>query len=91
MARFFFDISDDGRVYDLDGVELPDVAAAQREASLILCQLLPDKARHLWSGRPLVVAVFDARRAPLFSLETCVQLSPDPKPDATTPLRPAND
>ena len=59
--RFYFNSRDDRTDLDPDGIELPDIAQAQKEALLALGRMLQDDdGETLWRGEVWEVWVTDA-------------------------------
>ena len=68
MSRFYFHLSNDERVLDEEGLELPSIAAARDAATMCARDILADEIRH---GRlPLreTIEVTDAQGEPIFTL-----------------------
>ena len=57
MPRYFFHLKDHGSYSDDIGSELPNDAAARREAVVFLGGVLRDEPDMLWDGRDLQVHV----------------------------------
>ena len=58
---FYFNSENDHPDLDPDGIELPDIAAAQREALRLLGRMLQDaEGDGLWKGKEWSVWVTDA-------------------------------
>jgi len=66
MPRYFFDTQDGEAVADAEGVELPDLAAAQIEAVRLAGELLREHAEQFWLTRIFSVSVTDAQGAAQF-------------------------
>ena len=60
MTRYFFDIHDGDRItVDVEGLELPDIEAAQEEAALSLAEMIRNR---LWD-EPVVRMAIHVRDA----------------------------
>ncbi len=70
MARFYFNTLDGEAVADAEGVELPDIAAAQVEAVRLTGELLREHAEHFWATRNFAVTVTDEQGSALFVVMT---------------------
>jgi len=76
MARYFFH-SEDGHAFrDREGVELPDLDAAEREAIISLGEMIRDRAEDLQDHRPIRIIVTDRQQAVLFSVIAKVEDPP---------------
>jgi hypothetical protein len=69
MPRYFFHVHDGASFPDLEGTELPDLAAARREAVLSSAQLLTDNPDQFWDGEAWSMQVTDESGATLFVLQ----------------------
>lgn len=68
MPRFFFNVHD-GREYpDFDGIELPSISDARRQATLYAGELLRSDPASFWSGEEWKMEVTDDRGLVLFHL-----------------------
>lgn len=68
MARYYFNL-DDGTDYpDLDGTELPDLAAARQEALRFAGALVSNLGEDFWLGQEWALRVADENDLTLFSL-----------------------
>jgi hypothetical protein len=67
MPLYRFVISDGSRSTDL--VELPDLAAARREAALVISRLAASEPDELWSRGALRLSVQDADEKSLFQID----------------------
>ncbi len=70
MTRYFFNTQDGEAVVDVEGVELPDLAAAQINAVQLLGELLREHAVEFWKTRVYSVTVTDESGAPVILLMT---------------------
>lgn len=60
MPKFYFNIKDGEELPDEFGTELPDMAAARKEAVHVAAQFIRDRADDaLWSGTPWQLDVTD--------------------------------
>lgn len=59
MPRYFFDTQDGQAVADAEGVELPNLAAAEIEAVRLAGELLREHAEEFWRSRVFSVSVTD--------------------------------
>jgi hypothetical protein len=60
MALFYFDIDEgDEHTRDKLGVELPDVAAATREAAVLAGEMLRDRPDHFWDSQEWKMTIED--------------------------------
>lgn len=57
MPRYFFHLKDHAAYEDTTGTELPDDAAASREAASFVGEVLRDDPGLLWGGRDLQALV----------------------------------
>ena len=62
VPRYFFDLADNNREIDDDGIELPGHAEARREAVIFLGATIRDEPEKIWDGRELRVEVRDEER-----------------------------
>ncbi|HEY9218291.1 MAG TPA: hypothetical protein VIO94_09590 [Phenylobacterium sp.] len=69
MAHYFFHIDDGEFLPDREGVELPDLAVARREALKMSGAMLRELDSQFWTGGPWRMHVHDADNSPLFTLE----------------------
>jgi len=76
MPRYYFDAQDGAQFCDPDGTELPNFAAAKREAYKILCQLLPGKEAHVLESGTFTLTLSDEDRLVLMTLDVATTLSP---------------
>ena len=68
MPRYHFNVAD-GRDYpDLQGTELPDLAAARREALRFTSALLGEVESRFWDGHDWQMTVTDPGGITLFTL-----------------------
>ncbi len=68
MTRYFFHSEDGHPFRDREGVELADLAAAEREAVLALGEMIRDHADELIGRRPFRIIVTDRQQVVLFSV-----------------------
>jgi len=74
MARFFFDISEDGDVaFDGDGFEFRSLQAAAREATAAATEIVHD-LRLKEAPTTVAVDVFDSERRPLLTVEVTMRI-----------------
>ncbi|RWQ21594.1 hypothetical protein [Mesorhizobium sp.] len=74
MARFFFDLTDNGNAYpDTEGTELPSLEAAEDEASTALLEIAKD-AMPDGTFREVAFQVHDGTRKPLFVVKVTFEL-----------------
>ena len=66
LPRYFFDVIDGFSLIDGEGTELPDLAAARRQAIQASGEILRDMAAKFWLGTPWRMTVRDEDRRPLF-------------------------
>ena len=74
--RYFFHVRDGQYVPDEDGIELPSLDAAKRQAAEFAGKLLADNAEQFWGGDDWFVEVTDADGLMLFKLLFAAILSP---------------
>lgn len=65
MPHYFFDVEDGVISPDLDGVDLPDIAAAQKEALQMTGRMVEDQSRRGSDADSLTVTVRDGLKAVL--------------------------
>ena len=97
MPRFHFDLHDGVDHPDVDGVILPDVAAARIEAVRYAGELLHGQPELFWRGEEWTMTVTNAERLALFSLTIMATDAPalsagrpaptPPQPDPPRPMR----
>jgi hypothetical protein len=77
MARFYFNV-DDGKEPAVDdlGVELPDLAAARKEAAMFAGEMLKDGPDEFWNVQGWRMAVTDAAGLTLFTIEVGGKMAP---------------
>ncbi len=76
MPNFYFH-TEDGRPFrDREGVELPDLDAARREAVLAFSEILKAQAATFWSEGLLRMSVCDEAGMTLFLLEVTATTAP---------------
>lgn len=81
MARFYFDVHDGEELPDLHGFELPDHAAARREAERLARELLREMPDRFAAGESWTIAVSNQVGALLFTLMIHLrQCDPDRSP-----------
>lgn len=68
MPRYHFDVHDGTDLPDHHGIELPDLAAARREAVRYAAALLGELGDGFWDGGDWQMVVKDARGLVLFTL-----------------------
>ena len=73
MARYFFNIHDEGSDPDKEGEELPNNEAAWHEATLITGELFKDFAGKLRPGQEWSLEVTDERRNPLYFIRVSAE------------------
>jgi len=62
MPRYYFHVADDRTTTDAEGLELPDLEAARKEAIRAASDALRDgPGPYLWSGKPWRMWVTDRR------------------------------
>ena len=76
MPRYFFHIFDGVDIRDYDGVELPDLTFARREALRYAGSLLDQASKRSSLGREWRMDVTDAKGLILFSLSFLVTDAP---------------
>ena len=76
MPRFYFHTDDDDPQSDAEGLDLPDVATARREATLAAGDLLRERADRLWDDGPLRLFVTDADGLLLFLIDVSATAAP---------------
>jgi hypothetical protein len=74
MPRYFFNVHDQGhRGHDTEGEELPDAAAAWREATLIAGELFKDIDGRFQPGQEWQLEVTDEQRRPLYIIRVTAE------------------
>jgi hypothetical protein len=68
MGRYFFDVKTPDLIADKDGAELPDLAAAVKEAQASAVELARDAERAADDREGWVIAVRDESGLPQFEL-----------------------
>jgi len=68
MPRYFFHVADGQEFSDLQGTQLPDLAAARKEALRFAGRLLADAKPDLWDGEEWTMRVTDGDNLTLFTL-----------------------
>jgi len=69
VATFYFDIEDGSQTtLDREGVELPDLQAAQLEAAVLAGELLRDRPSQFWGVRSWAMTVQDEAGLTLFTI-----------------------
>ena len=77
MPIFFFDVDDgDEHTRDKLGVELADLAAARREATLLAGELLRDRPDDLWDSQAWKMTVEDEHGRHLFAIDIAATAAP---------------
>ena len=61
MPRYFFHVHNSRDIHDREGAELPDLKAAQTEATTRAGALLTQHASEFWNGHEWSIDVTDAR------------------------------
>lgn len=69
MPRYFFNLHDDLELSDDDGVELPDLEAAQSMAVHYAGSILKEAGRRLRLGEVWTLEVYDTAERPLFRID----------------------
>lgn len=69
MPRYFFNLHDDLELSDDDGVELPDLEAAQSMAVHYAGSILKEAGRRLRLGEVWTLEVTDTAERPLFRID----------------------
>ena len=83
MSRYYFHVRDGESFIDLQGTELPDLAAARREAVRFASSLLADKPDKFWDSSEWTLRVADQTDLTLFELTFFATESPAiPRVDA---------
>jgi hypothetical protein len=72
MPRYFFHVSDGADLPDNEGSELEDLAAAKRQAAILLGRLMADAPGEVWRGPAWKVEVTDERGLSLFAVQVSV-------------------
>ncbi|WP_027037577.1 DUF6894 family protein [Mesorhizobium ciceri] len=74
MARFFFDLTDNGELYpDPEGTDLTDLEAAEDEAARALLEIAKDQMPD-GTFREVALHVRDAASSPLFVVKVTFEL-----------------
>jgi len=68
MSRYFFNVIDGQTELDLDGTELPDMAAVRFQAIRTAGEILASEKTGLSQGHPWLMSVVDAGGVTVFSL-----------------------
>jgi hypothetical protein len=68
MPRYHFHVCDGQDFVDLHGTELPDLAAAKREAARYAAHLLQDQPETFWDSAHWHMRVTDDQNMTLFDL-----------------------
>ena len=76
MPRFHFHFHDGVLLPDLDGTELPDRHAAEREAAKLAGGMLKDSADRFWHSGDWRVEVMDHSGLSLFTLHILATRAP---------------
>lgn len=84
MPRFFFDTDDASAPADVDGVELPNLAAARDMALRYAGECLMSHPQDCWDRGEWRLVVRDESRATLFSVQVLVA-EPSPLQMAVLP------
>ncbi|MER8447336.1 hypothetical protein NKH52_29605 [Mesorhizobium sp. M1066] len=78
MARFFFDLIDDGEVFpDPEGTELENREAAEDEAAIALLEIAKDQMPD-GTFREVAIRVRDHTSRPLFTVRVTFELVREP-------------
>ena len=80
MPKYFFHVRDGEYMPDEEGVELPSLSAAKREAVAFSGRLLADNADKFWGGEDWFVEVTDGRDLLLFKLKFSAMMAPALRP-----------
>ena len=76
MPRFYFHTEDGRRLLDREGVDLPDLDAARRQAVRALGEILKDRSDEFWADGALRMSVCDEDGLTLFILEATATTAP---------------
>ncbi len=76
MTRYFFHSQDGHAFRDREGLELVDLAQAEREAILSLGEMIRDRADELLGRLPFRIIVTDSSQNVLFSVIAHVENPP---------------
>ena len=68
MPRYHYHVRDGALDTDVDGVELPNLAAVRREAVMFAAQCMLDKPIAVWDGNAWTVEVTDETGLVLYTL-----------------------
>ena len=68
MPRYFFHVHDGNSARDHEGIELPDIFAAQEQAILLSGELLREMGGRFWDGETWSLEVADEAGRMLFIL-----------------------
>jgi hypothetical protein len=68
MPIYFFHVDGD-QAQDRLGVELPNLQAARKEATLLAGELMRDRPDDFWNARAWTMTVMDATGLKLFTIE----------------------
>lgn len=76
MPRYFFNVNDGANSPDQEGTELPNDAAARREALTFAGKMLADDASRFVPGDGLQIEVTDTMRMAIYQLDFRLSASP---------------
>lgn len=68
MPVYHFNVHDGSDFPDRDGIALPDLQAARRQALQLAGELLRDQGENFWNGEDWKVEVTDAANLVLFTI-----------------------
>jgi hypothetical protein len=76
MNRYFFHTEDGHYIADMEGTELPDLAAARCDAVQLLVDLLDKQPEVFWRNESFRVIVSDDSGITLFRIELSAVMAP---------------
>jgi hypothetical protein len=76
VPRYYFHTEDSRQWSDRDGVDLPDPAAARREAVRALAEMLRERSDAFWDEGLLRMRVADGTGLTLFLIEVVATVAP---------------
>ena len=76
MPRYYFHVEDGVSLPDREGIELPGLTEARRQAAILAGGVLSEGAGQFWDGQPWSIRVTDDTNLTLFTLDLSATSAP---------------